>query len=40
LDERDRPTVRPGPDFRPLDPVDLAGQPVAELPRANGHTLN
>ena len=40
LDERSRPTVQPGPEFRPLDPVDLAGQPVTELPRANGHTLN
>lgn len=40
LDERARPTVRPGPDFWPLDPVDLAGQPVTELPQSNGHTLN
>jgi hypothetical protein len=40
LDERARPTVRPGPEFRPLDPVDLAGQPVTERPQSNGHTLN
>ena len=40
LDERSRPSVQPGPQFRPLDPVDLAGQPVTELPRSNGHILN
>ena len=35
-----RPSVRPGAEFRPIEPVDLAGVPVAELPRSNGHTLN
>jgi RDD family len=40
LDERTRPAVRLGGEFRPIDPVDLGGLPVVELPRSNGHTLN
>ena len=40
LDTRGRPMVRPGAEFRPIEPVDLSGVTVAELPRSNGHTLN
>ena len=40
LDERTRPVIRLGAEFRPIDPVDLGGVTVAEVPRANGHTLN
>jgi len=40
LDERARPTVQPGAEFRPIEPVDLAGKTVVELPQSNGHTLN
>ena len=40
LDVRGRPTVRPGAEFRPMEPVDLSGANVPELPRSNGHTLN
>jgi uncharacterized RDD family membrane protein YckC len=40
LDERARPRVRPGAEFRPFAPVDLRGTTVPELPQSNGHTLN
>jgi hypothetical protein len=40
LDERARPTVQPGAEFRPIDPVDLSGVTAKGLPRSNGHTLN
>ena len=40
LDERTRPTIQLGAEFRPIDPVDLGGVTVVEVPRSNGHTLN
>jgi RDD family len=40
LDQRARPSIRPGPEFRPIDPVDLPGTSVTEVPRSNGHALN
>jgi hypothetical protein len=40
LDERARPKIRPGAEFRPIAPVDLSGTTVPELPQSNGHTLN
>ncbi len=40
LDERTRPTLQLGAAFQPIDPVDLGGVTVVEVPRANGHTLN
>lgn len=40
LDERTRPPIRLGAEFRPIDPVDLGGVSVVEVPRSNGHTLN
>jgi hypothetical protein len=40
LDERARPTVQPGPEFRPIEPVDLSGTTVVDRPQSNGHTLN
>lgn len=40
LDERTRPPIRFGAEFQPIDPVDLGGATVVEVPRANGHTLN
>ena len=40
LSARGRPRVRPDAEFRPIEPVDLSGATVRELPRSNGHTLN
>jgi RDD family len=40
LDERTRPTMLPGAEFRPIDPIDLTGVTAPDLPRSNGHTLN
>ena len=40
LDERTRPTLQLGAAFQPIDPVDLGGVTVVEVPRSNGHTLN
>jgi RDD family len=40
LDERVRPSATPPIEVRPIDPVDLAGITVPDLPRTNGHALN
>ena len=40
LDARGRPAARPGAEFRPIEPVDLSGATITELPTSNGHTLN
>ncbi len=40
LDERARPPLQPRVAVRPIDPVDLAGLTVPDVPRSNGHALN
>jgi RDD family len=40
LDERVRPPAPPPVHVLPIDPVDLAGLTVADLPRTNGPALN
>jgi RDD family len=40
VDERTRPRVPPRIAVRPIDPVDLGGLTVPDVPQSNGHALN
>lgn len=40
VDQRTRPPVPPRIAVRPIEPVDLAGLTVPEVPQSNGQTLN